>query len=183
MTTTLLRTGSSLAAAGLLIGMLSACTPEPKPIPKPTKTAAFATDEEAFAAAEQTYQAYTEAMNSVDLANPATFDSLYQYSTGDFRAADKETYSTLHAEGLRMIGQVRVAKFQGVTFDQQSQDVEAQVCVDVSQSDVVDAAGESKVSPNRPDMNPLRVYFEAEKDSVLIARAERDEGITCDDPS
>ncbi|GAA2901630.1 hypothetical protein [Microbacterium esteraromaticum] len=179
-TITLLRTGSAFAAAGLLVGMLSACAPESEPTPKPTTSAAFATDEEAFAAAEATYQAYTDAMNKVDLADPATFESLYAYSTGGFETADRETFSQLHAEGLRMSGQVVLVKFRGKDFDAKTARVEADVCIDVSRSDVVDSSGNSRVAPDRSDMNPLHVDFEAQGDAMLISRAERDENIKCD---
>ncbi|MGX1793914.1 hypothetical protein ACWIDW_13330 [Microbacterium sp. NPDC055312] len=181
MTTTLVRTGSAFAAAGLLIGMLSACTPEPKPTPKPTKTAAFATDEEAYAAAEETYRAYTDAMNAVDLADPATFNALYRHSIGDFQAADRRTYSALHAEGLRMTGEVRLASFEGTGFDPEEAKASAHVCVDVSDSDVVDGAGQSQVAPDRPSMNSLTVEFRAKGDTMLIARADRDETRSCED--
>ena len=181
MTTTLARTGSALAAAGLLIGMLSACTPEAEPTPKPTKTAAFASDEEAFAAAEETYRAYTGAMNAVDLADPASFEVLYRYSVGDFQAADRRTYSELHAEGLRMTGEVRLASFEGLRFDAQEQQVIAHVCVDVSNSDVVNETGQSQVSPDRPALNSLMVDFRAQGDTMLIARAERDESRSCEE--
>ena len=168
-----------MAVAGLLVGMLSACTPEAKPTPEPTKTAAFATDEEAFAAAEETYRAYTDAMNRVDLSDPATFDRMYAFSTGDFQTSDRETYSQLHAENLRMIGEVHVARFEGTEFDEATGTVEAQICIDVSESDVIDSTGQSRVAPDRPDMNPLHVYFQADGSQVLITRAERDGTISC----
>jgi len=179
MTRTLLRAGRDLAAGGLLLAALTACTPSAAPTPQPTATAAFTSDAEAFAAAEETYRAYTAAMNAVDLANPESLENLYRYSTGEFQAADKETYSKLHAQGLRMTGEVRVTKFQGTEFDVQARTIEARICVDVSRSDVVDASGHSHVAADRPDMNALRVRFEADGHSTRIARAERDDEGSC----
>lgn len=178
-TTNLLRTCSAFAAAGLLVGMLSACSPEETPTPEPAESSAFATDEEAFAAAEETYRAYTEAMNAVDLADPRTFELLYRYSDGAFEEADRKTYSELHAEGLRMTGQVYLVEFHGVDFHPKSGRVEARVCVDVSRSDVVDASGESRVAADRPPMNALNVDFEASGADVVIVRAERGESSRC----
>ncbi len=71
--------------AGLLIALaiattVSACTPEPAPTPTPT---GFASEDEAFRAAEETYRAYVDALNAVDLADPATFEPVFAWTTGD----------------------------------------------------------------------------------------------------
>ncbi len=61
---------------------LSACAPTPTP--SPTPTAAFASEEEAFAAAEEVYRAYIAASNDVDFQDPSTFEPLADYTTGDY---------------------------------------------------------------------------------------------------
>jgi hypothetical protein len=56
-----------LAAAVLLVG----CAPQPDATPTPSATALpFATDKEAFAAAEATYRAYVDAQNGVVISDP-----------------------------------------------------------------------------------------------------------------
>ncbi|MET0860918.1 MAG: hypothetical protein ABW091_07810, partial [Microbacterium sp.] len=62
---------------------LSGCTPQPAPTPTPT---GFATEDEAFAAAEETYRAYVDALNQVDLSDPETFEPVYAWTTGEANA-------------------------------------------------------------------------------------------------
>jgi ABC-type oligopeptide transport system substrate-binding subunit len=56
------------ATLALALALTTACAPDPAPTPSPT---GFASQEEAFAAAEATYRAYVDALNAVDLADPA----------------------------------------------------------------------------------------------------------------
>ncbi|WP_431522699.1 hypothetical protein [Microbacterium esteraromaticum] len=176
-TTLRLRTAAALTCAGITLAMLAGCSPQPEPTP--TETPLFASEEEAFAAAEETYRSYTAALNDVDLNEPNTFETLYRYSTGDFQVADRETFSELHAESLTMVGEVAVVKFEGTNAEPPYSTIVAAVCVDVSGSDVLGEDGESRVAPSRPDINPLRVSFAVAHDEVLISRADRDESIQC----
>lgn len=181
MLVTLSRTSTNLLAAlgalTLSAGVLTGCTPEPAPTPTPT--AAFASEEEAFAAAEEVYRAYNEAFNAVDLQDPASFEALYALSSGDFEAADRETLSELHAENLTFTGEMTVTSFEGIDSPPPFEEVVAIVCVDVSASDVVNAAGESVTSATRPDMNPLRVTFVLNENELLIDHANREEQDAC----
>ncbi|GAA2862356.1 hypothetical protein [Microbacterium arabinogalactanolyticum] len=179
LATSTVRALGALSAGLLTLGMLSACTPTPEPDPKPTKTALFASDKEAFKAAEETYRAYTDALNNVDTSDPGTFEPMFAYATGDFLAADKKTFSELHAEKLTMIGAMKLAQFKGIESVPPYDEVSAIVCVDVSGTDVVDAAGVSQVAPDRPDMNALTVTFTASPDRLLIAHATRAEDSAC----
>ena len=54
----------------MLAVLMSGCAADPSVEPTPTPT--FANEDEAFAAAEATYRAYVDALNQVDLADPAT---------------------------------------------------------------------------------------------------------------
>lgn len=84
----------------LLAGALTACTPEPEPTPTPP----FATEAEAFAAAEATYRAYVDALNAVDLSDPATFEDVYAWTTGELNANDRRGLTNYHAEGVVEVG-------------------------------------------------------------------------------
>ena len=157
MTMTLLRTGSVVAAAALLVGMLSACTPESKPAPKTTKTAAFATDEEAFAAAEETYRLYVEASNAVDLQNPASFESVFSWLTAAALTDERETYSQFRAEGLRRSGSGSFDSFTPTSFARN--EVIADLCLDVSHIDLSYTDGTSAVPSDRPARTGRSVTF------------------------
>ena len=72
--------------AGLLIALaiattVSACTPEPAPTPTPT---GFASEDEAFRAAEETYRAYVDALNArLELAESRHVRTRLCWTTGD----------------------------------------------------------------------------------------------------
>jgi hypothetical protein len=168
---------TSLSALALSIGALTGCTPEPEPTPTPT--AAFASEEEAFTAAEEVYREYVAASNDVDIAEPATFEPLFDLSSGDFEAADRKSLSELHAEGYTITGTVTMMRFTGVEAAYPYELVVADICVDVSASDVLDESGTSVVPPTRPDVNPLRVSFRYSDKALLIDHADRNEDATC----
>ena len=88
-------------ALALVAGM-AACQPEPQPTPGGP---VFATEEEAFAAAEETYRAYVDALNQVDLSDPETFEAVYAWTTGELNATTGKTLSRgMHAEGVTVSG-------------------------------------------------------------------------------
>lgn len=175
---------SSLRAVGVLstgllaFGMLAACAPAPEP--EPTETALFSSDEEAFAAAEETYQAYTDALNDVDTSDPNTFESVYQYSSGSFESADKENLSWMHAENLTLGGETRIIEFNGTQASSDRTDLQARVCIDVSKVTLTNAAGESQVNPTRPDTYALDLTFKANDERLLIDSAQTPEDQSCD---
>lgn len=168
---------SVLATGLLLTGLLAGCTPAPEP--KPTKTAAFASDEEAFAAAKKTYEEYTEALNAVDTADPETFEPVFALSSGDFEAADRKTLSTLHAEELNMTGQTRIFDFVGQESTPPFSTVVATVCVDVSDTDVTDSSGTSIVSPDREAIYGIEVKFKESHGQMRIDHAKTVEDAKC----
>ncbi|MCB8044373.1 hypothetical protein JM654_09380 [Microbacterium oxydans] len=63
--------------------VLAGCTPSPAPTPTPT--AVFASEEEAFAAAEETFTEYVLALNEIDTSDPTTFERLFELSSGECR--------------------------------------------------------------------------------------------------
>lgn len=176
MTTTLVRTGSALAAAGLLVGMLSACTPEADPTPTPTKTAAFATDEEAFAAAEETYRAFIDAQNKLDLSDESTFEAVYALTADAAYAAIRESLTQLQAQGVTLTGSSVVTGVEPLQANLASGDVTMHVCVDVSATDLLDEQGASIVPPSRADVQSLVVDFAIHTTGELrVARTAGDE--------
>jgi len=164
----------ALAAAGV---MLSGCSPSPEP--SPTPTAAFASEEEAFAAAEEVYRAYNDALNDVDVNDPSTHEALYILTSGDFQAADRKAFSELRAENYSLKGETRITKFEGVASEKPYDEIVTLVCLDVSDSDVVDESGVSVVPADRPDVDAIRVTFRVIEGTPLIDHADRDESAGC----
>lgn len=174
MTTTLVRTGSALAAAGLLVGMLSACTPEADPTPTPTKTAAFATDEEAFAAAEETYRAFIRETNREDGREE---EFLAGEAVDDHLRAERQ----LEDAGLRGVGEATLSRFavDPSTLRANRTSLKAMACLDISNVRVVNADGQDVTPAGRPDIVALGVDMELSNGRFLIFKEYDEENEKC----
>ena len=86
---------SRLAPAALVLalvtGVATGCFAQPDP--EPESTPLFASEDEAFAAAEETYRQYVDALNQVDLSDPETFEDVYAWTTGEANAGAREIVS------------------------------------------------------------------------------------------
>lgn len=150
------RLASALAVVALACAALAGCTPQPEPTPTPT---GFATEQEAFAAAEETYRAYVDALNSVDLSDPETFEDVYAWTTGEANANERKTLSDLHARGMTVGGVTETISFEPLSADLVEQSVVARACSDVSAVTLVDSEGNSVVTPDRRDRYALEIAF------------------------
>lgn len=145
-----------LVAAVLAVAVLLAgCAPDP--VPSPTPAPPFASDAEAYAAAEATYRAYVDALNAVDLSDPRTFEPVYAWTTGDANASAKKTFSQMHADGWSVSGDSKVDLFTAREFVGDA--VKADACVDVSAVSVTDKLGNSVVEADRGDVQNLTLTF------------------------
>jgi len=136
---------------------LTACTPgEATPTPTPT---GFTSEEEAFAAAEATYRAYVDALNRVDLSDPATFEDVYAWTTGDALSEEKRGLSEMRANGWSVSGSSSVVSVTPESYSGGTGRGDLIACLDVSAVQLVDAGGKSQVSPERPDVQTIHVAF------------------------
>ena len=162
MTITLLRTGSAVAAAGLLVGMLAACAPDSKPAPKPTKSAAshaavFESAEAAAEAAETTYRGYVASSNDVDLSAPQTLEPVFYWLSNDALASARESYSAMRADSLTLSGESTFDHFELISRG--DEELTAELCVDVSKVDLKTSEGDSVVPSNRTPRQRVEVRF------------------------
>ncbi|MDL5350042.1 hypothetical protein [Microbacterium sp. zg-YB36] len=146
----------------LLAASTTGCVPEPAPSPTP---AGFATEEEAFAAAEETYRSYVDALNQVDLSDPDTFEPVFAWTSGEANANERETLSQMHAEGWEVSGltQAPVVELGRVELPSS---VELLVCQDVSDVDIVDTRGNSQVSPGRPGIQSMSILLDSSRSTA-----------------
>ncbi|WP_409047151.1 hypothetical protein AB2L57_11570 [Microbacterium sp. HA-8] len=141
----------ALAAAALL---LVGCASQPDATPTPSATALpFATDEEAFAAAEATYRAYVDAQNGVVVSDPETFTNVYEWSTGEANAGARTYLTELHSLGHEVTGETRVLSIGG-------QAERLLVCVDVGTVKLVDASGSVIPNSDRTSIQSFVVILE-----------------------
>ncbi|WP_102192682.1 hypothetical protein [Microbacterium aurantiacum] len=176
---TLVRTASTpLAALGVLAlaaGLVVGCSPAPKPTP----TAAFASEEEAFAAAEETYRAYLQASaaraDGDEAADPEA------YLSGAALESDIQTQRELTAAGLKIVGASTVHDFLGLVarFDTKIAEVTAEVCVDISASRVIDDSGSDVTPTTRPERGKVEVVFSGDNDQLLISNTAPAESSAC----
>lgn len=135
--------------------------------PEPEETApAFATEEEAFAAAEQTYRAYIDALNQVDLSDPETFEPVFALTTGEANAGLRESLSQMHGDEWTVVGQSVATVISPSNYSDGR--VELAVCLDVSDVVVTDGDGTSVVDADRVDVQSMLVG--------IIYNAEADHG-------
>ncbi|WP_196800622.1 hypothetical protein [Microbacterium sp. 11MF] len=165
------RRSAALLATVALVTALAACAPAAAPKPSPTPTG-FASKEEAFAAAEKTYRAYIDALNEVDLSDPATFEPVYAYLRGDALASEKKTLTQMHADGWTVSGKTTLPQiYAGNALG------ELIVCQDVSAVDVTDASGSSQVAPTRPNVFALDVKVEFDPTSLTAAKVSKSQAV------
>ena len=173
-----------LALGGVLALLLVGCMPTTAPPAEPTP--AFSSEAEAVAAAEETYRAYVDALNRVDLSDPATFEDVYAWTTGDANAGAREAFSEMYADGLTVDGPTEIAALGPSAIQPDSANsIDIDVCLDVSEVTLVDEDGRSVVAEDRRDVQSMLVTMEAEADSptgLLIAEISgRNEGLACID--
>ncbi|MEI2268000.1 hypothetical protein OHB93_01600 [Microbacterium sp. No. 7] len=165
------RRSAALLATVALVTALAACAPAAAPKPSPTPTG-FASKEEAFAAAEKTYRAYVDALNEVDLSDPATFEPVYAHLRGEALASEKKTLTQMHADGWTVSGKTTLPRI----FDGKAPG-DLIVCQDVSAVEVTDASGNSQVAPDRPDVFALDVKIEFDPSSVTAAKVTNSQAV------
>ncbi|MCB1297589.1 MAG: hypothetical protein KDB08_01230 [Microthrixaceae bacterium] len=148
----------SLALAAAAMGGCAGPASPPPPEPAPL----FASDEEAFAAAEATYRAYEDALNQVDLADPYTFEAVFDLTVGDYNARERKNLSQLHADGVTKTGESTLTLVLPRSVAGARDQLELVACRDVSEVALVDRAGVSMVHPARSNVQPLTVFLEGD---------------------
>lgn len=168
----------AVAVVALGVGALAGCTTEPEPAPTPT--AAFANEEEAFAAAEKVYRAYNDALNKSRITNN-TDTNPRSYLTGPALESDLEATRYFQERGLEIIGEGEVAGFDGTAARLASDGVEvtAKVCLDVSGTQIVDTSGGNLTPQGRPTRLPLNVSFVVSDGALLISSSSLIDGDAC----
>ena len=153
-----------LVALAVGSGALIGCSPTPEPTPTPTPV--FASEEEAFAAAEETYRAYNDAGNS-------TGDGM-DFLTGAALEGELGTTRYLEENDLTLEGASSIESFTGIDTEVEFSTVvvKARVCVDVSNVVVLNASGDDVTPTDRVDLLTLDVTFVGTDAELLISESE-----------
>lgn len=169
-------------AATVLVAALCGCAPDPfaDPTPPPTPSgvvSGFASDEEAFAAAEATYRAYVDAGNAQRAGDPSADPA--QYLSGKMLVAEIESYETFENAGIRLEGKIRLISFE-VSSASQDQ-IDATACIDVTETRVFNSKDEDVTPRSRQDVLGLDLKLESTTITGrwLITSSEPNE-VSCD---
>lgn len=164
---------------GLLVGLactaivLSGCDGTPDPTPS-TTAPLFATEAEAFAAAEATYRAYVDAGNerrSGRQIDPSVF------LTGEALQGELDGRIWLEEQGLRIEGSTDVVAFEGRQWSATS--VEALACLDATGTRVLDDSGADVTPADRDDRASFDVAFVTANGTLLIATSRPSSESVC----
>lgn len=157
----------SVLVLALAATTLSGCAPAPEPSPTPTP--AFASEEEAFAAAEEVYRAYNEAGNAriAGESSPNPQD----YLIGEALEADMEGIRFLSEQGLVLSGIGVLSSFSGIDVVDTagSVAVTALVCLDGTNIHVLDSTGTDVTPPDREEIVAQIVTFNGDGAGMHIA--------------
>jgi hypothetical protein len=154
-----------------------ASTPAPQPTTNPpTAAPIFESDEEALAAATEAYANYLR-VHDLYWAEGGSPEQFLDLSTGSAHAQDVESIEAWRESGWRGVGVTSFdsMSLQGTRTEDGLQSIDTYVCLDVSESDVVDGAGMSVAKPDRPLRLPMQVGFVVEahgSTDLKVARSE-----------
>lgn len=172
-------------AAGVLtvaLGCLTGCAPTPESSPTPTSTPAFASEEEAFAAAEEVYRAYNDAENRSREAEAGDGPPPEQYLVGSAYQVFLEGRESLRLNNLKLEGDIGIIRFQDWSTDLGDSTIEvtATVCLDLTATRTVEASsGVDLSSPSRATVMSQRVTLIHDGDHLLISDESEGEDSSC----
>jgi hypothetical protein len=155
---------------------VSACAPPaPAKPPKasPSNTALFASDEEALAAAEEAYREYQHVSDAILIDGGADPERLLEVATQAQYEYEKAGYDKILAANERGVGaskfdSMKLHEPDGESAASESSILAVTVCDDYSDVEILDGAGNSVVSPNRPDRFPRVASFAQSKSAKLV---------------
>ncbi|MCM3780571.1 hypothetical protein [Microbacterium hydrocarbonoxydans] len=174
----LLHRSSLLAGPVVVLSLLLAgCSPSPDPSPTPTP--AFASEEEAFAAAEEVYRAYLIEVEARAAGDPTADPQ--QFLIGQALEDDIEGQRALREAGLTVLGTASLRSFDSGQIKRMTPDVDlvARVCVDLASTRVTDTTGADRTPVERPPRAELEIRFTGSSKDLRIASSSATEELAC----
>lgn len=142
-----------------------ACASAPEPAqPEPI----FTSEAEAFAAAEETYRAYVDALNAHRL-DPTGAADPQLFLVGSALESDIGTQRMFDDAGIRLVGSTIVVSVTPSEFSRRDQKVTISVCVDSSDTRVLDTFDIDVTPADRPTLSRLTATMTAVEDHLLIS--------------
>jgi hypothetical protein len=150
----------AVTVAGMLL--LSGCgggDPIPTLPPTPTATPIFASEEEALAAAEEAYAAYSEMSDLISSEGGVDPERIRPFVTAERFDDELRGFSTLRESNLHIQGEATLEVLELQRYDEVGGEVEVvfYACWDASASRVINSAGEDVTPSDRDDRLVLEV--------------------------
>jgi hypothetical protein len=168
---------AALGTVGLLA--LSGCAPSPatttSPSASPTADApAFASEAEALEAARTSFTEYQALSTQIGHEGGVSPERMSAVATGEGLEYEVASLQSLADKGVRGVGEF---SFDTLTLQSANLDsgaVTIYLCLDVSNTDIVDSSGNSTTSKDRPVRYPLQVSFamDASTRRLLVENSE-----------
>ena len=162
----MLRRAVGIGSLAIVVGALSACATEPEPEPAWT-------EEEAYAAAEETFRAFSNAAYDLEA-------STLDYVTGDMVELERDAEQAAAAAQLEIRGEVEVLNFEPLSFDAVGDSValSATACIDSSRVELK-SEGEDWKQPRERPVYGVEVSFTSVRGELLIDDFSDSEDVKC----
>lgn len=150
-------------AAALALAVLAGCVPTPPPVtlpPTPVETPLFASEEEALAAAVEVFGEYLASVDEMATGGWADSSISAPFTTDSFQAEVVESTNQLSGLGYHQTGE---KFFDSVSLQQYSEEgagravVTLYLCIDISETRILDANGQDLSRPDRLERLPTVV--------------------------
>ena len=167
---------SVLVLAALAVFALSGCfaaAPVEPPASSPSAAPVFASEEEALAAATEAYAAYLALGSEVAHDGGVEPERMGEVSTGNAYQQELEVFASIRRDSLRGVGDqtfdtVSVQSYNGLTGE-----VIIYLCLDTSDTKLVDSNGASTATEERVTRYPLEVALTLDDaGSLLITESQ-----------
>jgi hypothetical protein len=159
----------AVALAVAVIATLTLCgcvPPSPPVIPTavPTATPVFASDADALAAAKKAFTSYLRESDVISDVGGADPQRIAPFVTKKWLSSELKSYAKLEKSGDRFTGAMAFDEFKlqsRVVNQHQVAAVVTYVCVDVSNTRLLDPSGVDITSPSRQDKYAVVATFES----------------------
>ncbi|MCP2030441.1 hypothetical protein L1277_000505 [Okibacterium sp. HSC-33S16] len=178
----MLRRALAVAVTSIVgVAVVGCTTPAPKPSPTPTSI--FSSEDEALAAATDTYQQYTAALDAVYAGGGVDPSPLQPLVTEKYWTVLSED-RTLSDRGWRTSG---VTTFDTVSvvevaLGESPVSIVTTLCKDVTAVRIVDTTGADVTPPTRRDRYPLLVTFQSAPGGAARVLVSESDPWAGDDP-
>jgi hypothetical protein len=160
--------GVSVALVATLA--LAGCVQPPPPViptSEPSSTPVFKSDAAALAAAKSTLMAYLATSDQILMDGGRGSSRLQDLATPTVQTEDEKGFDEFQTKGWHSTGGTAIdaISLQDYSPSTSRDAVAVYACLDVSKVNVLDAKGDSVVSPDRPTRQQVQLTFDVSKTS------------------